>query len=61
MTAIRKLAELIPDIKVGKPAESAIEFIVESARPGEVISISDEDYYSDQLWRSYEGMCPPAY
>jgi hypothetical protein len=56
MTAIRKLAELITDIKAAKPAESAIEFIVESARPGEVIYIDDEDYYNHHLWRSYQGI-----
>jgi hypothetical protein len=56
MTAICKLAEVIPDIEVATPAKSAIEFIVENARPGEVICISDQDYYNHQLWRSYHGI-----
>ena len=55
MTALSKLTEVIPSIEVETPAKSAIEFIVESARPGEVISIGDEDYYNHQLWRSYVG------
>ena len=60
MTAICKLAEVISDIEEAKPAHSAIEFIVENARPGEVIYIDDEDYYNHQLWRSYKGIFPPA-
>jgi hypothetical protein len=58
MTAINKLTEVVHDLEVATPAKSAIEFIVKNARPGEVISISDKDYYNHQLWRSYEGNCP---
>lgn len=54
MTAFSNLTEVIANIEVATPAKSAIEFIVESAQPGEVISISDEDYYNHQLWRSYQ-------
>ena len=53
MNAICKLAEVISDIEVAKPANSAIEYIVENPRPGEVIFIRDEDYYNYQLWSSY--------
>ena len=60
MTALSKHTEFNPDIDVATPARSAIEFIVETAQPGEVISISDADYYNDQLWRSYESVCPPV-
>ena len=36
-----------------KPGISAIEFIVETARPGEVTHVSDDDYYNPYLWRNY--------
>lgn len=54
MTAFSKPIEVISNIEAVMPSKSAIEFIVENARPGEVVSISDEDYYNHQLWRSYE-------
>ena len=37
-----------------KPGVSAIEYIVETARPGEVTHIDECDYYSKYLWRSYK-------
>ena len=36
-----------------KSGTSAIEFIVKTAKPGEVIHVSDEDYFNPHLWRSY--------
>lgn len=33
---------------------SAIEYIVENAKPGEVIHVDECDYYSKHLWRSYK-------
>jgi hypothetical protein len=36
-----------------KPRMSAIEHIVETARPGEVIHVDDGDYYNAHLWRNY--------
>ena len=36
-----------------QPGTSAIEYIVATARPGEVIHVSDAEYYNPHLWRSY--------
>ena len=36
-----------------KPRISAIEYIVMTAQPGEVIHVTDEDYRNPHLWRSY--------
>jgi hypothetical protein len=36
------------------PGMSAIEYIVENAKPGEVIHVDECDYYSKYLWRSYK-------
>lgn len=32
---------------------SAIEYIVETARPGEVIHVREDEYYNPHLWRNY--------
>jgi hypothetical protein len=37
-----------------QPHTSAIEYIVETARPGEVVHVDDEDYHNGYLWRSYD-------
>ena len=37
-----------------KTHTSAIEYIVATARPGEVIHVTDADYYNPYLWHSYE-------
>ena len=37
-----------------EPCTSAIEYIVATARPGEVIHVTDAEYYNPHLWRSYE-------
>ena len=50
-TAIRNSAPR--HLKIAKPGISAIEYIVESAQPGEVTHIAEEDYYNPYLWRSY--------
>lgn len=39
-----------------KPTISAIEYIVETARPGEVTHVSEGDYYNANLWRCYDGI-----
>jgi len=41
-----------PSLKLVKPRMSAIEYIVENARPGEVVHVDDGDYHNDYLWRS---------
>jgi hypothetical protein len=35
---------------------SAIEYIVETARSGEVIYVDEENYYNQHLWRGYKGL-----
>jgi hypothetical protein len=35
------------------PGTSAIEYIVATARPGEVIHVSDAEYYNPHLWQNY--------
>ncbi len=35
---------------------SAVEYIVATARPGEVIHVHEGDYYSKHLWRSYKDL-----
>ena len=35
---------------------SAVEYIVATARPGEVIHVKEGDYYSKHLWRSYQDL-----
>jgi len=35
---------------------SAIEYIVETARPGEVVHIDEGDYYNKHLWGSYKDL-----
>ena len=42
-------------LRLVKPGMSAIEHIVETARPGEVTRINEWDYYSAHLWSNYEG------
>ena len=37
------------------PGTSAIEYIVATARPGEVVYVTDAEYYNPYLWRNYEG------
>ncbi len=39
-----------------KRGASAIETIVATARPGEVIYVSDAAYYNPHLWRSYSDL-----
>ena len=36
-----------------RPGMSALEYIVETAQPGEVIHVDEGDYYNQHLWRSY--------
>jgi hypothetical protein len=43
-----------PSLWIVQPHMSAIEYIVENARPGEVVHVDDGDYHNDYLWRSYE-------
>ncbi len=43
-------------MRVVKPGISAIEYIVETARPGEVNFVDEGDYYSTHLWRSYKNL-----
>jgi hypothetical protein len=43
-----------PSLWVVGPRKSAIEYIVETARAGEVVYVDDEDYYNACLWRSYK-------
>jgi len=43
-------------MRVVKPDISAIEYIVETARPGEVDFVDEGDYYSTHLWRSYKNL-----
>lgn len=43
------------ELKLVKPGMSAIEYIVATARPGEVIHVFEEEYYNPHLWRSYRG------
>ena len=35
---------------------SAVEYIVATARPGEVVHVKEGDYYSKHLWRSYQDL-----
>ena len=43
-----------PSLWIVQPDMSAIEYIVETARPGEVVHVDDGDYHNGYLWRSYE-------
>ena len=43
-------------MRVVKPGISALEYIVETARPGEVNYVNEGDYYSKHLWRSYKNL-----
>ena len=43
-----------PSLWIVQPHMSAIEYIVETARPGEVVHVDDGDYHNGYLWRSYE-------
>ena len=43
-------------LRLVKPGVSAIEHIVNTAQPGEVIHVADDDYFNPYLWRSYLGM-----
>ena len=47
-------ARVVKPLRLVKPRMSAIEYIVETARPGEVVYIDEEDYYNEYLWRAYE-------
>jgi hypothetical protein len=40
-------------LRLVRPGISAIEYIVETARPGEVVHVSEDAYYNPYLWRSY--------
>ena len=42
-----------PLLRVVESRMSAIEYIVENARPGEVVQIDDGDYYNEYLWSRY--------
>ncbi len=42
-----------PPLVLVRPGTSAIEYIVATARPGEVIHVSDAEYYNPHLWRNY--------
>ena len=48
-----------PSLWVVDPRMSAIEYIVETALPGEVVHVDDEDYYNNCLWRSYKDFNTP--
>jgi hypothetical protein len=39
-----------------RPGISAIEYIVQTARPGEVVHVAEEEYYNPFLWRTYLGV-----
>ena len=43
-----------PSLRIVQPHMSAIEYIVENARPGEVVHVDDGDYHNDYLWSCYE-------
>jgi hypothetical protein len=43
-------------LRLLRPGISAIEYIVETARPGEVIHVSEDAYYNPYLWRNYLGV-----
>jgi hypothetical protein len=43
-----------PSLWVVQPDMSAIEYIVATAHPGEVMHVDDGDYHNSYLWRSYE-------
>jgi hypothetical protein len=43
-----------PSLCIVQSHMSAIEFIVETACPGEVVHVDDGDYHNGYLWRSYE-------
>ncbi len=42
-----------PPLVLVRPGTSAIEYIVATARPGEVIHVSDAEYFNPHLWRNY--------
>jgi hypothetical protein len=48
-----------PSLWVVNPRKSAIEHIVETACPGEVVHVDDRDYYNSCLWRSYKDFNTP--
>ena len=41
-------------LRLVKSGISAIQYIVETARPGEVTHIDEADYYNPHLWRKYQ-------
>ena len=43
-----------PRLNVVKHRMSAIEYIVENARPGEVVYVGEADYYNEYLWSHYK-------
>jgi len=43
-------------LRLVKSGISAIEYIVETARSGEVIYVDEGDYYNQHLWRGYKGL-----
>jgi hypothetical protein len=43
-----------PSLWIVPPEMSAIEYIVETSRPGEVEYVDDWDYHNAYLWRSYK-------
>jgi hypothetical protein len=56
MTTSQIITEVVDDFEIttpGKRVKSAIEFIVETAREGEVVHVTDEDYYAPALWNNY--------
>jgi hypothetical protein len=40
-------------LRVLDHGKSAIEYIVDTAEPGEVIIVDEADYYNPYLWRTY--------
>ena len=48
-----------PSLRVVNPRKSAIEHIVDTAHPGEVVHVDDRDYYNNYLWGSYEDFNTP--
>ena len=41
-------------LRLIKPGTTAIEYIVETAEAGEVITVTEDAYYNPHLWRSYQ-------
>ena len=55
-TRVARLEREAKPMRVVKPGISALEYIVETARPGEVTYVNEGDYYSKHLWRSYKNL-----